>query len=225
MQIESVVSVGLYKAAMDSAKEKVSEIETKNVELKAYKTKLSDLEKRLLENEKKHSNTLATSLKHQSEKKESEKKIAELQSALQEERQSSKVAVETAKQESKNLRNQMEDLKFELQENGGDFGGKIMKTPLYNGPQTSRALEQPRNISPSPRNRLLESPAPKKSLAPRVAPVTAPTNKENAVPAPNVGGKQFQRFNFVQRAGGRKGLREKVQKMRSPKARQILKTM
>lgn len=146
---QSVVTVGLYKAAMESAKEKDSEVQTKQMELDFLKNKMSKLEHRLFENEKKHSNTLSTTLQLRADKTESQKKIAELEKQLNDERHSSQVAVQTAKEETQHLRNKVEDMEFEQAE-----GGKRLTKPPSRNVLQSSVPTAPRAISPSPRNQV-----------------------------------------------------------------------
>ena len=217
-----MVSVGLYKAAVDSARSKTTEIEQKQSELQALRQKYSSLALQLEQKEKAHNNSLTVARKQDNEKEGAKQRIALLESELLRERQTSEAAAEAAKEESEKhkstleslnkLRGEVADLKWELQESGSNFHGNLTigKSPSPRRVGLQDSSSQPSRGSP---------PMTPSTTTPRVV-----CNKENAIPSPLTGTKTPSRnkFSFVKSAGGRKGLSQRVQQMRSPRARQTI---
>ena len=197
---------------MDSAREKGSEVEQTKTELQTLKMKYSNLELQLQEKQKIQEAINLTRKQQAAEKEEAKQRIADLQSELERERNNREQAMAKAKEESEGHKSTMKtveqlldevaDLKWELQESGSNF-----KTPLRIGvqklgPQTTTKLSSPSANLMSPKTTTR-------------APIN---NKENPPPTAT----KRSKFNFVAENGGRKGLRSRLQKMRSPRSCQIM---
>lgn len=193
-----MVSVGLYKAAVEAHRNKTAEVEIMRSEMQSWRQKYSSLEVQFRQKEKAHSNSLLKARQQEAAKQDTQKRMAQLEAELLEERQSREVALEAARQESakysstlkdlKEKANEVADLKFLLQESG-HVAGKLSAVPKT--PATSMKPYYKEN--------------------PFVSPPTA-----SRTPS------RLNKFSFVKSAGGRKGLSQRVQAMRSPRASQTI---
>lgn len=200
-----MVSVGLYKAAVDSARDKTSEIERKYLEVQALKEKYSSLALKLEQKELDHKKTLAVARNQEADdQEEKEQRIKQLESELLRERQSKEAAAEAAKESLSKLQGKVDDLKFELQESGS-----MKKSPLARHAEAESFSSQPINKSSPPMT-------PKPTIA---TPLKVVCNKENTFRSPLTGSKTHGRkFDLVHKSGGVKGLRQRLQQRRSPRA-------
>lgn len=192
-----MVTVPLYLTAIEAAKAKSSEFEEKRAELEALKQKHADLEVELQQKQQPPWSAEETILKNQ---EKSLQRIGELKSQLQTERRNKNDAIAKAKLESDKLRYQIADLQFEMQESGGTFDGntKAGKSLALFSPTPERS-QGPRSITPS---------------TPEPTP-TFKNNNENVYPITLSGQKTIR--SFVKEAGGRNGLKKKIQQLRSPR--------
>ena len=195
-----MVSVGLYRAAMESAREKGNEVEHTKTELETMKEKYSFLESQLKKKQQTQDSTIALTYKHKAEQDSSNQRIAELQSELQKERENKQKVETAAQEESAKLRQQVADMKFEMQENGKINMPKTPKTPMASRMKMANMGLQGKYHSPS-----AASPANPKTTT------SAVNNKENNTATPR------SKFDFVKQAGGRSAMRQRLQQLRSPR--------
>jgi hypothetical protein len=221
---------------VEAAKAKNSEIEEKRAELEALNQKYTDLELELQQKQQNQQSAEATILKNQ---EKSLQRIAELKSQLQAERRTKNEAVAKAKIESDKLRDQIADIRFEMQESGGNFDGNttVGKSPalLSMTPERSQGA---RNITPSTpeptptvkknnenvypiplsgQKTIRSLPQGPRNIIP-TTPERTPNSKkniENVYPVSLSGQKTIR--SLVKEAGGRNGLRKKLQQLRSPR--------
>ena len=200
-----MVSVGLYKAAVDSARDKSSEIERKHTELQTLRKKYSSLAQELEQKELSHKETLEVTRNEEANEQEyKEQKIKQLESELLRERQSKEAAAEAAKESLSKLQGKVDDLKFELQESGN-----MKKSPSPRCAEAESSSSQPVN-KPSPPM------TPKPTIS---TPLRVVCNKENTLRSPLTGSKTpGRKFDLVHKSGGVKGLRQRLQQRRSPRA-------
>jgi F0F1-type ATP synthase membrane subunit b/b' len=194
----AVVTVSLYRSAVEAARDKNSEIEEKRAEIEALKQKYADLELELQQKQQAQRSAEETILKNQ---EKSLQRIGELKSQLQTERRNKNEAVAKTKLENDKLRDQIADLRFEMQESGGNFDGNANagKSPALFSPTPERS-QGPRSITPS-----------------TPEPTLRATNNNENVYSISLSGKKTIR-SLVKEAGGRNGLKKKIQQLRSPRA-------
>lgn len=203
-----VVSADLYKDARKSEIEKTKEIEKTQEKLQALNQKYACLLLEVEQSKKLHEETLAVARNQEKDEREEEKqKIKQLESDLLKERRDKEEAAKAAKESLNKLQGKVDDLQFELQENGRMRIGKSI-SPRH---------AEDENLSSQP---IIKSGPPKTPMPALATPFKVVCNKENTFRSPLTGSKTPGRnkFAMVNRSGGLRGLRQRVQNKRSPRA-------
>ncbi|CAB9496918.1 expressed unknown protein [Seminavis robusta] len=202
---ETMVSVQLYKSAVESGKEKGKQVEAKKAELDAMKAKYTVLESEL---QHVHNSQVTADDTIRKNQEKSQQRISELKSQLQAERKTKNSLVAAAKQESEKLKEQLDDLRLQM----GAANGRT--------PQARRHAHATTPTQPQAPNLVAAAVVTPRQPPPPPPPPPPPLRtNSNVPPSPSPGQKQAYRskFSFVKQAGGRKGLQQKVNQIRSPR--------
>lgn len=191
-----MVSVGLYRSAVSASKEKAKEVQEKETELHSLQQKCSNLETKVQEM------VQSSQSQESSREQQSQKRIAALESQL-------KSALEKAKQEAgkhQEALRELETARADLNlENAMDGASNLsLKTPFKKSQSSSQKVQQANSAG----SKLQGGAAKNTPMKPTRG------NSENYFTSPKTTMK-LRREGFPKTA---KELKQRVQKMRSPRA-------